>query len=422
MKLSTVFAVALLSASPALAQSRAWVVAQEFGPGVDAIEIGDAVDLASDGDLILVRSGAYDPFEVVGKSLTIQGDPSAAVMPEFQDEEPETAVTIVGLAANQSVTLNDLVLFQFGSGPNPLIDVRDCSGPVTFENIFGDFLGGFTALEVADSSSVTVSNSHIQVSILEPESGPATDAPAIDALRSNVFVHESTIFGATGHGAVQQHATVLPPSDGAPGARLIGSSLTLAGSFLGGGNGGSAFGLCGLPGAGGAGVVMDADGLLGSSLLLQDSAPFGGFGGGASGECGFAPGPMGEDFEIVAGTIQVVPGSTRDFGFASPVIEGAALSSTFNGQDGDLVFLLIGTEPLGGTFVAGLASTLHTAPFLISNLGALTGPSETFVFTAPALAATTDFLKFHTQAAFLGTGGDFYLAGPSMTVIVNDSL
>lgn len=422
MNLRAVLAFALLVSSPALAQSRAWVVDQEFGPGVDAIEIGDAVDLASDGDLILVRQGAYDPFSVVGKSLTIQGDPSAAVMPQFQDEEPETAVTVADLAANQSVTFNDLVLFQFGSGPNPLVEVRDCAGPVIFEDIFGDFLGGFTAFEITDSDSVTLSNSHVQVSLLSPESGAPEDAAGIDALRSNVFVHETFVVGATGHGAVQQHASVLDPSDGAPGARLLGSTLTLTGSTLIGGSGGSSFGLCGLPGAGGDGVVMDADGALASTLVLQDSAPQGGFGGGASGECGFAPGGMGEGIDIAAGTIQVLPGSVRGFGFASPVVEGTALSSTFNGQDGDLVFLLIGTEPLAGTFVAGLGATLHTAPFLVTSLGALGSPDETFVFTAPALPATTDFLKFHTQAAFLGTGGDFYVAGPSMTVIVNDAL
>lgn len=64
-------ALTLLS-KPALAQSQ-WIV--DWNGGGDFVDIQDAVDAASDGDLVIVRGGIYGGFNLT-KSLTILGTPS----------------------------------------------------------------------------------------------------------------------------------------------------------------------------------------------------------------------------------------------------------------------------------------------------------------------------------------------------------
>jgi hypothetical protein len=51
-----------------------WIVDDDGGPGVDFTDLPAAMAAAADGDVIVVRAGAYSSFAVSGKSLLILGD------------------------------------------------------------------------------------------------------------------------------------------------------------------------------------------------------------------------------------------------------------------------------------------------------------------------------------------------------------
>jgi len=315
------------------------------------------------------------------------------------------------------------VLFGFGSGPNAMIDLRDCAGPVTFDGVFGDFLGGFTAAEIVDCASVTFANTTLQVSGLTPQSPEPMEAAGIDALRSSVFLHESIVFAGSGHGLITQGMTEFPPSDGAPAIRLLGSTLTVTGSQIAAGSGGGvAFGDCAVPGDGGVGVHVDSAGTTSSTVRIQDSFINGGFGGGSAPGCGFGQGLAGDDFDVVQGTLQFIPGLSRSFGMASPVTEGQALPTGFNGSPGDQVLLLVSSAPAVGQFLPSFDVTLHISTFIVVDIGVLPSGGAGLVLTAPQVPASVDFLHFQIQAAFLGTSGDVYVTGPTTVVVVEDGL
>ena len=63
-------ALIALFSSPALAQN-VWVVGDISGPSVDFLNVHNAVAWASDGDVILIRSGSYPNVVINGKSLTL---------------------------------------------------------------------------------------------------------------------------------------------------------------------------------------------------------------------------------------------------------------------------------------------------------------------------------------------------------------
>ncbi|MFT5285970.1 MAG: hypothetical protein ACI8TQ_002138 [Planctomycetota bacterium] len=94
----------LLLGSTAFAQTT-WTVQGQSMAG-DFTDIQSAVDAASTGDTILIRTGAYDGFEIDGKGLNLIADEGASVsvmlpangaLIRVANLSPGTSVTMRGL-------------------------------------------------------------------------------------------------------------------------------------------------------------------------------------------------------------------------------------------------------------------------------------------------------------------------------------
>src|SRR5687768_12236739 len=91
-------------AFPAAAQS-VLVVDDDGGPGVHT-EVASALLEAQDGDVILVREGAYTQgFVVDGLAVTIAADAGATPVFQIEVHSGSPGVRITGLAPGETVVL-----------------------------------------------------------------------------------------------------------------------------------------------------------------------------------------------------------------------------------------------------------------------------------------------------------------------------
>ncbi len=416
MRLSHLAPLALSAfGMPLAAQGQTWAVAGQPGPDVDATTITDALALASDGDLILVRQqAAHDPFVVDGLSVTIQGDPNGVVLPDFPVVTPEPSITIRNLSAGQSVIVRDFTVFQL-ENEAPAFDLRNNAGTIVIDNVFVDFLGGATGFHVEDSASVALTDVFLQVKNLAPSGVGPEEAAGIDALRSNLFVHESLISGPAGYTSFGE----LPsegPSDGAPAVRLRGSTLTATGSEIAGGAGGFVLAGCHFGGNGGAGVEVLEDLGVPSLVRTQDGFVVGGTGSFAT--CGLTSGVAGAPFELLAGTATALPGSARYLSVESLSAPNSSFDASLTGQVGDLAFLVAGSQPLPGLFLAGPNVSLHLLPEIVIPLGVLNTPMETRTLPTPSIPASVEFVGLPLQGLFVGAT-EAFLTGPTGIVLVD---
>ncbi len=93
--------VLLACAGAARAQGALLVVDAAGGPGSSFTSLADAVAAAADGDTLLVRSGAYAPFTIDGRTLIVVAAPGTSVVVDAELNPPtfsDPAITLRGLA------------------------------------------------------------------------------------------------------------------------------------------------------------------------------------------------------------------------------------------------------------------------------------------------------------------------------------
>ena len=229
----------------------------------DAPDLQAAIDLATDGDLVVVRTAtAQDPV-TVDKPITILGDP----------------LVNVRIADSGNCFPPAIFLDGRGSGTVVLAGVRtvtgeDCAFPPPA--ISG---GGFEALEIY-SSQIFASLSGL--------TGLGHGNAAISTNVPYLFVNASTIVG--GFDNADDCVGALP-GGGYPAIDAASSTVTVIDSILSGGRGGllcCKFGcscpptLAGLGGHGGIGIVADRlfaagstiQGGIGSTYIAYEGNPF----------------------------------------------------------------------------------------------------------------------------------------------------
>src|SRR5690606_21054232 len=199
------------------AAQKVWVVAPVLGTGVDFTVIQDAVDAASDGDVVLVRAGTYAGFEIDGKGLTVAGDAPITLT-------DGSRVTVENTTAGQSVVVRGFSLTTHAFGA---LSIALCSGPVTIEDCAFSLLPStafFTAAAMAAAADVTLIDCRISAG-----TGLRGPVPALSVSTSNLHLFGCTIEGAS--------SSVRSP--GAAGATVASSVLVVAGTTLRGGAGAS---------------------------------------------------------------------------------------------------------------------------------------------------------------------------------------
>ena len=223
----------LLCAGTAMAQTT-WVV-DDNGAG-DFVHIQDAVDVAQDGDVLHVLSGAYAAFTIDGKALVVVGEPGG-------DVQVAATVIVRNLASSQQVELDNLRFgVTFFTVQTATVECIDNAGPVRIVDC--EVLGAgrsdrtaydpdVCALRCRDSEGVVVLRSTLR-------GRGAGGYYAYDgshglyASGSRVVVTESTIVGANGNSS--SHPIILCGGRGGIGAYLRGGStiVSLASSLEGG--------------------------------------------------------------------------------------------------------------------------------------------------------------------------------------------
>ncbi len=357
----------LVLASGAAAQGQVWVVDDDGGPGVAFTDVQAAVDAASDGDLVLVRPGAYAGFSIVAKGLAVVGDLGADVF-------VSGGCVVSGLAASQTVELRALDIASTASVPALRLDSN--MGSVWIEDVDVAQLGpggsaSLGAVDVAGCAGVTLQRCTVAVAI---PSSPAVGNGGMHGVRvasSSVFLHLVTATGGKGKPG-STDSTI-----GGAGLLVASGSAFLYGGVFRGGEGATGedlgeFLFCDNGSPGGFGLWLEP-----GAQVTRLGARFEGGPGGPGGTDPFsgfacAAGPDGPALQIFAGAIDVeLAGSVQAWRVDSPVRGGQPATLVVDGLPSTPVFALasVGTSFAVFPSLAG-ASCVDPAALVVLLVGA----------------------------------------------------
>ena len=366
----------------AVQPARLWTVSSVPGQG-DFATIQDAVDASTSGDAILVLAGGIGPypgFTIAGKGTSVFGEAS------FTLDGP---VLVRDVPAGASVVLRGFTMQIFtGSGASlssPMLEVRNCGGPVWIEDcgIWYDVEGAPFVVEDAESVILARCNA------ISASQGPLAHA-TLTAERSSVFAYATDFRG-------ENNTTYQLPAGSA--ASIVDSYFYAAGcSFVGG----SLFGQAQLGfSAPGSGLFANA----GSEVQALD--------------CFFAAGGGGiltaEDF---VGPVTQLPGDARDLSVDPIARSGAPLTISGQAEFFDRLELIRATAAQVGVYLQQhLGIQLVAPPYDFEDLGTL--PPTTFysrTATTPPLHPLRPFQVFYYQGLFFDRDGFAFLSSPSATL------
>lgn len=409
------------------ASGQVWVVEQ----GTAIQEINQAVALASDGDLILVRPGpaAYQPFTVQGKSLTIQGDPSAQVLNFglLGGGILAPAAQVRDLGPEDQVVLRNLSIRIWLFEPISALLVQNCAGSVHLEDCQLLASSGPGA-DVIGAQSLTMVRTTMQSQ--GPFQPTGTTAffvqPGLRSSGSNVHLFDCTV---TGSGGKDSSFLSQGISAGGPGLLVNGGLLYASGTAVRGGKGGGQSattpgGACTSFGQGGPGLVVNGP-AASTRVVWLDSSAVGGEGGAPLPGCNQPQAPPGPDQLVVSGTFDPVAGTRRAFGVVSPLRQGEQALMGFAGEPGDTRWLLLSPGPNTGVYLEALDVVAQLDPSQLATVFLGTLPAEgaeVLTFPVPTLPASVAFRTWTAQCLNLAPNSNLFLSGPSEFVILGPGL
>jgi hypothetical protein len=354
-----------------------WVVGPAPGQQHD---LQDTIIQAQEGDVILVKAGAYESIRVLDRSVTIVAEVGATV-------QLQGAARVINLHAPHSIVLSGLRATAFPSIPDVQagLNVRSSSGQVVAQDCaFSKSLTGGDCLSGAVNAEACAGLTLVRCSALA--SGTSNYTPGI-VVKSGAFVSldQVTATGTHGGPGSPPPAFTLDQADGKPGmpglyyvapSTGLPSFVHVADCLFTGGNGGNATwgasltSFCGDGGSGGDGIHgKNPNGpltVLGSTLI-------GGAKGLRYGACTslFSPGVDGAPGDPIYGghpltgyscmgqygqpptSYTAIAGSARSLSGPRLVRDNAQASLSFQGAPGEIVELAVSPKP---TFVR---DTLH---------------------------------------------------------------
>lgn len=423
MRCGSLLVASLLLPGILSAAGKVWVVDASGGSGSQFTAVQPAIDAASAGDTVLVRSGNYGSVAIQGKGLALVADTGALV--ELVN------VCVEQIPTGQSCTLRGLrVRWKPSVGALSTagaVAVSACAGDVWIEDcrISGGYIGcqqgfGTTGLSVASSTRVSIARSTLEgspgqfVPLLGcfAASGAMSGAGFTDSV---VFSFESTFIGGGGGGG-DNH--VYYP--GAPGIYAVGGFFHASECTFRGGQPGGCF-LWGsatqlVPGA--------------SAVALGQSADFFGLG------CTYAPtqalwfccpipwicsGTDGVAISMATGaTAHVAAGPSCAFASSSPQREGQSAQFVLSAVPGALAFLAVSATPEAAYFPEFLGPQLVSFPWLGIVLGTV-GASGQLSASVPVgfLPAGLDVQAYYGQAAVIAPGGGLQVCSASALTVLD---
>lgn len=426
-------AFVMLLGGAALSPLHAGVITVDANPanGADHLQIQDAIDNVSNGDVILVASGHYAGFEVLGPSLDLVADGPVVV---------HGPVKIAGLSPHDRVSLVGFRIvglppsadpYELTNVP-PALSIQYCEGTVRVErtnvvattwqpedgacseNMFELWPAGRDAVSIKFSVDVV-----LQTCVFEGGFGigDANDPAYQECLdygsngghglsidNSRVHLHNIIAHGADG----AQHAI---GGQGGAGVFATGDSVVLASGVVATGGEG-AWGTDAIAGFvyahGGDGLYSDSD---------TSVAQLGGFytGGTGGNELSHA---VGRD---INGEHIVYSGVPHRFVTPGPARENGTLTLSVSGAAGDLAWLVAGFDA-ALIDKPGYGGALYIAPpfaFGPSLLVSLTQGVTLLDVPIPELGPGIDAIAVDLQLFVLQTDGDKVLTAPARALLLD---
>jgi hypothetical protein len=388
------------------ASAGVWIVDASLPTGF--VEIQSAVDAASDGDTLLVKTGSYSGFVLVDKDLTVVAD-------ELNDVQIHGTIAVEKLGAEKTVLFAGLNVVGETDG----VRLQGNAGIVWIEGCV--FSGApsqacqtpAVAAHVQNCDRVVIVRSDFHGSSAEPGQGAGGDA--LRVIDSSVVTHNSGFIG----GAASWQNCGGGPYDGAnggSGAHVSGSSFLFASAdrYMGAAGGDGSHIAAGGNGGNGLVVVAPAQLEMLSSDFLAGAA-------GAGGGCGLPECEDGEPGAPSIGDVHVLPGETTTATNGPPVREGMPCMTILYGYPGQRYAFDIAPHADFRWSLAqrGVALTKdgRRLPFGVIPPSGVIG----VLLTAPTLGAGEQARRIFLQTIYWGPYGPLTLGSPRAIVVLDSA-
>ncbi len=424
--------------------ARGDVIVVDSAGGGDHTTLQAAVDAAVDGDILLVRQGAYAGFRVDDKSLSVVAEEIATV-------DVLGGIAVENLAAARSVTLVGLqVTGALGSCPTQgsALLARNDAGAVralscrfigaggsmqgcyflycpcdpkygygytsVYYGHYLDYhLAGWDAVRLFHAEQVTLARCVVRggFAIAEDDSAYGVGGDGghgMLALESNLALYDCIVEGQNGAYAAQIGG------DGGTGLFLEGSRAFGSGTEFRGDRGADAYDFFySAGGDGGHGASVPP----GSELDTVACSFFGGDGGMAL----FVQGEPGQPI-AGGGTVTRSAGPARSVWIDPPTDDGSQMSIEFRGDTADFVFLALSLQP-GFEPAPGLSGVIVIGPGVFVPMG-FVPPSGVLVKNAGLniLDPGVEGIEVYAQGVFLDAALSVRLASWTHIVVLDPNL
>jgi hypothetical protein len=389
--------------------------------GADVLVVGggnyqtvqEAVNVAHDGDVVLVYANVNNENVVVSKGIAIVAD-------------VPTRLTWIGALQIQNVPAGRTVLISgFNLGIPSSLSISDNAGSIRIQDcLVATTSVPFTPplIAVVCSASRDVAFLHSSIGGGSGVNGP-NGAAGISASGSKLTIDDCQVHGGAGRvGAINDHGVEFPGGAGGDAILLAGGELVLQSSSVQGGPGGAGWvGNCsGFPatagGAGGDGVVLSA----GALAHAVGGTTVGGSGGlGGVNACNQAPdGAHGLAFNAIDGTWSESAGPNRAFVVPRIVREGQPLVLAISGAPSEHAFVAL-SRAAASIDARALDGVWLQTPSRRLDLGMLDSQGMlSITLTTPDLPSGMTNDLMHLQSVLVGASGDARLGCAGVVVRV----
>ncbi len=382
--------------------------------GGDYTGIQPALDNSTDEDLILVKPGLYDGFELTNRSARIVGIGS----PGFSSK-----ANVHDIAADQSVVLAGLRM-----GGSNILTITNCAGAIRVQDcevvgggsLNSGYFNSYVHVKASDNVSLVrcrvepwrvfgalrVEGSRVASANSLYRAGHSFDCYAAGTGilvygGSFLFDSASTAMGGEGESyscSVSYCQADGCGTDGGNGVALNGfvpvNEMELLGTVLSGGTGG-------------VGEMWD-------TYACYPIGP--------------CNGDDGHAYSLASGNLvpTFVGGTPRGSDYASTVLEGASLDLSLKGEIGDSVSLLLSKTPLFDATAPGVGVRLVGSPvtdpsiYREISLGTLTASTQHKTATFPLEAFIFEHATWFAQVVFTDLNNQAWY-GPGCTLTVLDT-
>lgn len=387
------------------------------GPGSQFTQIQPAVQAAAEGDVILVRSGSYNPVFLGDKSLTIQADGGASLVdPNFGGGG---GLSIANLSAGKRIVLRGLQFIgqlDFGNGVfSTSMIAQNCAGTLWIDTCKSN-----SQVVVTNCANVVVTNSSLRGGdCIQP---PLAPRPALDVTTSNLFVHDTILIGGNGYGS-STSLPIHPGGDGSAAMRMVGGTAFLSNCATRGGAGGFGFlhpnAGCLSAGLGGPALHLASGN---PAVTTIDCVLAIGNPGNTPGACSPPTGTV-PPVDVDSGTWTPWAGTPGGFTASSPVREQQSLQLVFKDAVGSSVFVLLSANA-SSALTPQFSGALELAvPLLVTGLGSIpAGGTLNLPIVVPPLPAGVLGVVVYLQGATCPPTTPCTIGPPAAVVVLDSTL